>query len=99
MAHRDRRLQPTDGRKIQRLDDKMSLRDFDLRALYDALDDRRLERTVSLARPTPRLSEELELASDQPVIEANGGILVERFQKPIIYGGAESLRFRIVLDR
>ena len=33
------------------------------------------------------------------VIQANGGILVERFQKPIIYGGAESLRFRIVLDR
>lgn len=33
------------------------------------------------------------------VIEANGGILVERFQKPIIYGGAESLRCRIVLDR
>jgi predicted acetyltransferase len=31
------------------------------------------------------------------VIEANGGTLVERFRKPIEYGGAESLRFRIVL--
>ena len=33
----------------------------------------------------------------QRVIEANGGTLVERFNKPVQYGGAESLRFRIVL--
>ena len=45
----------------------------------------------------------VELTTDAPnipsrrVIEANGGILVERFQKPAIYGGAESLRFRIRL--
>lgn len=31
------------------------------------------------------------------VIEANGGELVERFCKPAAYGGAASLRFRIVL--
>jgi predicted acetyltransferase len=31
------------------------------------------------------------------VIEANGGTLVERFCKPVMYGGAESLRFRIVI--
>ena len=31
------------------------------------------------------------------VIEANGGTLVERFHKPATHGGAESLRFRIVL--
>lgn len=31
------------------------------------------------------------------VIEANGGILAERFYKPKGYGGAESLRFRIAL--
>jgi predicted acetyltransferase len=31
------------------------------------------------------------------VIEANGGKLVERFRKPAAYGGAESLRFRILL--
>jgi predicted acetyltransferase len=31
------------------------------------------------------------------VIEANGGVLVERFRKPLVYGGADSLRFRIVL--
>ena len=29
------------------------------------------------------------------VIEANGGIVVERFNKPKGYGGAESIRFRI----
>jgi predicted acetyltransferase len=31
------------------------------------------------------------------VIEANGGKLIERFRKPAAYGGAESLRFRILL--
>ena len=29
------------------------------------------------------------------VIEANGGALVERFCKPAVYGGAESLRYRV----
>jgi predicted acetyltransferase len=31
------------------------------------------------------------------VIEANGGTSIERFYKPAAYGGAESLRFRILL--
>jgi len=31
------------------------------------------------------------------VIEANGGVLIERFFKPVVYGGAESFRFRISL--
>ena len=31
------------------------------------------------------------------VIAANGGKLIERFHKPAAYGGAESLRFRILL--
>lgn len=31
------------------------------------------------------------------VIEANDGVLVERFHKPAVYGGSESLRFRIAL--
>ena len=34
----------------------------------------------------------------QRVIEANGGTLVERFQKLAAHGGDEGLRFRIVLD-
>lgn len=33
------------------------------------------------------------------VIEANGGTLVERFYKAAAYGGAESLRFRILLGQ
>jgi predicted acetyltransferase len=32
------------------------------------------------------------------VIEANGGVLLERFRKPGEYGGAEGLRFRIYLE-
>ena len=31
----------------------------------------------------------------QRVIEANGGVLVERFNKPAQYGGTEGLRYRI----
>ena len=34
----------------------------------------------------------------QKVIEANGGRVVERFNKLAAYGGAESLRYRIYLD-
>jgi len=33
----------------------------------------------------------------QRVIIANGGQLVERFKKPAVFGGAEGLRFRILL--
>jgi predicted acetyltransferase len=32
------------------------------------------------------------------VIETNGGRLVERFNKPAVYGGAASLRFRIYFN-
>ena len=35
--------------------------------------------------------------ASQKVIQANGGVLVEQFTKPGQYGGAEGLRFRIVL--
>jgi len=33
----------------------------------------------------------------QRVIEANGGVLAERFIKPAIYGGSEGLKYRIYL--
>ena len=36
-------------------------------------------------------------AASQRVIQANGGILVERFEKSAAYGGGETLRFRIAL--
>jgi len=35
--------------------------------------------------------------ASQRVIQANGGVLVERFVEPAQYGGAEALRFRIDL--
>jgi predicted acetyltransferase len=45
----------------------------------------------------------VEITTDAPnlasqrVITANGGVLVARFDKPAVYGGAPSLRFRIDL--
>jgi predicted acetyltransferase len=41
------------------------------------------------------LMTDLSNAASQAVIRANGGELVEQFQKPAEYGGATSLRFRI----
>jgi predicted acetyltransferase len=35
--------------------------------------------------------------ASQRVIEANGGVLVERFDKPAAYGGARTRRYRIFL--
>jgi predicted acetyltransferase len=35
--------------------------------------------------------------ASQQVIAANGGVLVERFTKPAVFGGGEGLRFRILL--
>ena len=43
------------------------------------------------------LTTEADNIASQRVIEANGGKLIERFYKPVAYGGAESLRFRILL--
>src|SRR5207248_81630 len=38
-----------------------------------------------------------ENVASRRIIEANGGVLVERFQRPVQYGGTDSLRFRIAL--
>lgn len=35
--------------------------------------------------------------ASQPVIEVNGGVLVDTFEKPAAYGGAVGLRYRIQL--
>ena len=45
------------------------------------------------------LTTDADNIASRRVIEANGGKLVERFNKPAEYGGAPSLRFRIFLDR
>jgi predicted acetyltransferase len=47
--------------------------------------------------PFVELTTEVANVASQRVIEANGGRLHERFLKPENYGGAESLRYRIVL--
>jgi predicted acetyltransferase len=47
--------------------------------------------------PYVELTTDLANLASRRVIEANGGVLVERFHKPASYGGAESLRFRISL--
>jgi predicted acetyltransferase len=44
------------------------------------------------------LTTDADNLASRRVIEANGGALIERFHKPAAYGGAESLRFRIVLS-
>lgn len=41
------------------------------------------------------LTTDADNVASQRVIAANGGKLVEEFRKPAVYGGAESLRFRI----
>jgi predicted acetyltransferase len=47
--------------------------------------------------PYVELTTDASNLASQRVIEANGGRVVERFNKPAGYGGAESLRYRIDL--
>ena len=64
-------------------------------------------RALHLLLPQARIEglEYVELTSDadniasQRVIEANGGELTERFHKAAEYGGAETMRFRILLAK
>lgn len=43
------------------------------------------------------ITTDIDNLPSQRVIEANGGILVERFDKPAAFGGTPSLRYRIAL--
>lgn len=47
--------------------------------------------------PYVELTTDLTNVASQKVILANGGYLVERFQKPALYGDAEGYRYRIDL--
>jgi len=49
--------------------------------------------------PYVELTTNLDNVPSQKVILANGGYLVERFQKPAAYGDSEGLRYRIDLPR
>jgi len=45
------------------------------------------------------LTTEADNIASQRVIKANGGELIERFHKPAVLGGAEGLRFRILIAK
>ncbi|WP_293900075.1 GNAT family N-acetyltransferase [Phenylobacterium sp.] len=47
--------------------------------------------------PYVELTTDPDNVASQRVIEANGGVLVDRFRKPAAYGEAEGLRYRIAL--
>ena len=47
--------------------------------------------------PFVELTTDADNAASRRVIEANGGVLIEAFQKPAAHGGTESLRYRIDL--
>ena len=47
--------------------------------------------------PFVELTTDADNLPSQKVITANGGVLLEHFNKPAMYGGAASLRFRIDL--
>jgi predicted acetyltransferase len=48
--------------------------------------------------PYVEITTDVTNIASQRVIEANGGVIVERFFKPAGYGAAESLRYRNALD-
>lgn len=69
-------------------------RGYATRALAELLVDARAEGLAFV-----ELTTDVGNVASQAVIEANGGELVERFRKPIAYGDAESLRYRIHFSR
>jgi predicted acetyltransferase len=62
---------------------------------------RALRQLLPMARaeglPFVEITTDEDNLASQRVIEANGGVLHERFDKPAAYGGAPSLRYRIAL--
>jgi len=67
-------------------------RGYATRALALILPDAR-----TLGLPYVELTTDPDNIPSQRVIEANGGVLVERFRKPAAYGEADGLRYRIAL--
>lgn len=67
-------------------------RGYATRALALLLPDARAEGLAYV-----ELTTESDNAASQRVIKANGGVLVERFQRLAVHGGAETLRYRIAL--
>ena len=57
-----------------------------------------LPEAKAVGLPYIELTTDRDNVPSQRVITANGGVLVERFDKPEPYGGGPALRFRISLD-
>ena len=57
-----------------------------------------LEEPRRLGLPFVEITTTPDNIGSQRVIEANGGMLVERFEKAAAFGGGETLRYRIALD-
>jgi predicted acetyltransferase len=56
-----------------------------------------LPEAAGIGLPWVELTTDADNVPSQKVILNNGGYLVERFNKPAVYGGTESLRYRIDL--
>ena len=72
----------------------MQRRGYATRALALLLDELRLETDL----PYVEITTDPDNVGSQRVIEANGGVLVERFDKGPAYGHGEGLRYTIALD-
>ncbi len=57
-----------------------------------------LPKAAAMGLPWVELVTDADNIPSQKVILNNGGYLVERFRKPAVYDGAESLRYRILLN-
>lgn len=69
-------------------------RGYATRALALLLDELRLDTDL----PFVEITTDPDNVGSQRVIEANGGVLVERFDKGAAYGHGEGLRYTIALD-
>ncbi|MFN8147822.1 MAG: GNAT family N-acetyltransferase [Candidatus Nanopelagicales bacterium] len=69
-------------------------RGYGTKALALILDEVRLETDL----PYVEITTDPDNLGSQRVIEANGGVLVERFDKGPAYGHGEGLRYTIALD-
>lgn len=56
---------------------------------------RSLERARNEGLDYVEITTDPDNVASRKVVEANGGVLTERFRKPPQYGGSEGLRFRI----
>ena len=57
-----------------------------------------LDEPRRLGLPYVEITTRPDNIASQRVVEANGGVLVDRFDKPTAYGGGETLRYRIMID-